>query len=493
VNLKAFQVLTGISLIAIFFMVIIVISLKENIVSLFNYLKNQIGNCKKRLNFFRVSQIKERIRKFLSSNDKQQISCSDNTYENSEMETTKSSNFTENNDVRIELNTVKFSTAIGSSSGFFTTNSRTNEYIRTISNKVKRNIFKFKVKYLSRENQSFFYFSIKIFLICWFVLIQIVFLHSDVFEMQIKDFISKSECRFYTSLCHFFDAYLFEDLVYFVVALFIFISIMFTKRNNRFNQYIYDKHKSYLNSTRYHKPIKSNSIQSHKANVSTWNKLFFRKNQFNMSSPSMPFSINNRAATSAIYILYTYDILNILMSVYTDNLNESFMGVLVPSISNFSGVLVDFLFQILQVCLIGVKFYPILIVLDLSSVNLMINMLTVGYVLFIWMNGIINKVVCSKRQGIVQRGLLKLSKNLHEKLTTSLRSKYDMASRILGLINDEPDTSEKYIFQLKTDIPRLFNQQFTQCNFLFPFTSSYNFINLHLIFRSRWSDKQLEF
>jgi hypothetical protein len=295
---------------------------------------------------------------------------------------------------------------------------------------------------------------------------QIAFMHSNLFEFNIGGGSGDSLFKASLALCTFFDSYLFEELIYFSAAVGIFVLIIFTRRENRFNEYIYEKHKDYLRVTRYHKPV-NDSLTHESGKSSALQRFWQRIRHVNMPSPTTPFSITNRAATSAIYILYTYDILNILMSVYTDNLSESFMSVLVPNVSNFTGVIVDFVFQILQVCLIGVKFYPLLIVLDLNSVDLMINLFTTGYVLFVWLSGLTNKALCSQREGFFKRNLFKLSKNFYEKFTLSLKSKYNMTNSILGLITDEPDASEKYISQLKNSVPRIFNHQFFNTGKLF--------------------------
>ena len=472
----------GLIIAAVFFSLILMISIKNRIMKIMKYSSDKLKKNSLQAQNSSIS-VKENFKAFMTSSMKSDASLADDIeIQNKLIETTSSSRIETasailgmNNKVsHIETGCIKSPMPINEfSSTFLTTQSKAttaNEYVRSLSKKVKQKFVELKFKYFRKERSM--YFLIKHFLVAWLTLIQITCIHLHVFDMQAKQILSdswwfsKSNRHLSARLCSFFDTYLFEELVYLAFAVVIFVCILFTKHTNRFNDYIFEKHKDYLSSSRYHKvgsnPIATQTQES--SSMSTFLCRFLRrKKAAHMPSLSAPFSITNRAAASAVYILYTYDILNILMSVYTDNLTESFMGALLPNIQSLSGVIVDFLFQIMQVCLIGVKFYPILIALDLNNLSLVTNLLAAVYVLFIWSTGLVNKALCSttQRAGFLKRSLLKLSKNLNEKLSERLKAKYELTSRVLSVISDEPNGREKYMSLLREKIPRLFNRQFS--------------------------------
>ena len=73
--------------------------------------------------------------------------------------------------------------------------------------------------------------------------------------------------------------------------------------------------------------------------------------------PSTPFSTSNRFQSAAVYIIYTYDVLNIFMSLFT----TTFTPVYIPYFGDVnlagSGVLVNIVVQFLQVLIIGILLF----------------------------------------------------------------------------------------------------------------------------------------
>ncbi len=72
--------------------------------------------------------------------------------------------------------------------------------------------------------------------------------------------------------------------------------------------------------------------------------------------PSTPFSTSNRTQSACVYVIYTYDVLNIFMSLFT----TTFTPIYLPYIGNVnlagSGVIVNIIIQFLQVLIIGMIF-----------------------------------------------------------------------------------------------------------------------------------------
>ena len=117
--------------------------------------------------------------------------------------------------------------------------------------------------------------------------------------------------------------------------------------------------------------------------------------------PSTPFSTTNRAQSAAVYIIYTYDVLNIFMFVFTGSFlttNLPFFG----QISRTSGILVELVIQFLQVIMIGVKFYPILVVAD-AEPHLLIYLFSAIYMLFIWLTWFFKKALCSRTEAFIKQ------------------------------------------------------------------------------------------
>lgn len=262
---------------------------------------------------------------------------------------------------------------------------------RSFSRLIKKNYNKLIHNYFTNEN--LLYLFIQSSLIIILIITQITLIHQNLISSRLNS------TSLQATACSLLEKYLFEELIYFSLAFILLFVIIIFQRKRRFSNYIMQKHKVYLQSR---KPC------------FILTEIFSFKFLKNFPSPSLPFSISNRASTASVYIVYTYDVLNILMSVYTDNLSSSFLSSISSNVTNLTGVIFDFLFQILQVVLIGVKFYPILVAAD-SDPNVFIYFFSFIYVLIIWFIGLVNKAACAPKEAFFKRTLLKLSSNFSQK------------------------------------------------------------------------------
>jgi hypothetical protein len=109
---------------------------------------------------------------------------------------------------------------------------------------------------------------------------------------------------------------------------------------------------------------------------------FNEKQEFKRTTfpfPSMPFSTSNRSQSAAVYVIYTYDVLNIFAYIYTATTST----VELPWFGRPNGVLFDFAIQIIHVLLIGIKFYPILVVADMEPWSIVYFAASI-YMAIIW-------------------------------------------------------------------------------------------------------------
>jgi hypothetical protein len=125
--------------------------------------------------------------------------------------------------------------------------------------------------------------------------------------------------------------------------------------------------------------------------------------------PSTPFSTSNRGQSAAVYIIYTYDVLNIFMFIYTGQFlsfstNIPFFG----NVGMASGILVEIVIQILQVVMIGIKFYPILIVADAQPSIVIYGFATI-YMGIIWISWFMKKAFCSRTEAFIKQVFKKVS------------------------------------------------------------------------------------
>lgn len=174
--------------------------------------------------------------------------------------------------------------------------------------------------------------------------------------------------------------------------------------------------------------------------------------------PSFSFSTTNRSQAAAVYIIYTYDVLNIFMFIYTSDISSS----LFPLNNDFAGVLFDFFKQILQVLLIGVKFYPILIVADLDP-SILIYLATTIYVSIIWCIRFTNKAFCSHKTAFIETILSEFLKELNKRLTRNIRN-YQRSNSTMGIFpknsNGIQPADDKYISTIRSVFPKIFEQTF---------------------------------
>lgn len=105
-------------------------------------------------------------------------------------------------------------------------------------------------------------------------------------------------------------------------------------------------------------------------------------------------------------MIYTYDVLNIFIFVFTG----SFLSTNLPifgQIGRTSGILIELVIQFLQVIMIGIKFYPILVVAD-AEPHLLIYLVSTIYMLFIWCSWFFKKALCSRTEAFIKQAFLQV-------------------------------------------------------------------------------------
>ena len=171
--------------------------------------------------------------------------------------------------------------------------------------------------------------------------------------------------------------------------------------------------------------------------------------------PSMPFSTSNRILSASVYVIYTYDVLNIFMYIYTANMTT----VDIPLIGRPNGVLFDFAIQIIHVLLIGIKFYPILIVADMDPYAIVYFSASI-YMGIIWTLKLFTKGFCSRTEAFVKRTLKKLSTDVGSVYRYKGSKLKNATNTVMGLFSDDPDPNAKYLNALKKGIPSVFKEYF---------------------------------
>ncbi len=187
---------------------------------------------------------------------------------------------------------------------------------------------------------------------------------------------------------------------------------------------------------------------------------FNAKQQFKSTSfpfPSMPFSTSNRTQSASVYVIYTYDVLNIFMYIYAANMNT----VQLPFVGRPNGVLFDFTIQIIHVLLIGIKFYPILVVADMDPYAVVYLSASL-YMAIIWTLKLFTKGFCSRTEAFVRRTLKKLSSDVGGQLSYKGSKLKNATKTVMGLFSEDPDPNEKYVEALKKGIPSVFKEYFGQ-------------------------------
>jgi hypothetical protein len=147
--------------------------------------------------------------------------------------------------------------------------------------------------------------------------------------------------------------------------------------------------------------------------------------------PISPFSSTNCLQSIAVYIAYTYDILNIFMYLYASYL----VMPIIPYIRKKEGVLVDFVIQIFQVFLIGFKFYPLLAITDLK-VGSLTYFFVFCYVFIILTLKTVNKGLCLRTEVFVKFTLDKINDQLHLSRVRQLHSKLNFTNLLFNTDNE---------------------------------------------------------
>jgi hypothetical protein len=342
---------------------------------------------------------------------------------------------------------------------------------RSISKVMRRSFSNIMQKYFQKEKKSrvmaIVTNLITILPIICLTCFQIICIHSNLLNSFDRRFSSIEKIdSIVKGSCDFLDKYLFEELIYLIFVCIICIVIIAVKKNRRYSEVITKKHHAIIAENAYKENNLAIEFKKEKSETKfsllKVFKIFKSKTSIIAEkltiTPSIPFSLKGRANTAAVYVLYTYDVLNILMSVYAENISASFFsGAL--NVSKFSGVLVDLLFQFCQVFLIGFKFYPILAAADGDS-NPIVYFFTFVYLLFMFTIRLTNKAFCSQKKDFARRTLTKLSKEFTSKLKNGLELRYNISNNILSVFSDDPNPNEKYIEALKGSIPLFFRDAF---------------------------------
>lgn len=171
--------------------------------------------------------------------------------------------------------------------------------------------------------------------------------------------------------------------------------------------------------------------------------------------PSMPFGSSNRAQSASVYVIYTYDVLNIFVYIYTASIST----INIPYFGRPTGILFDFLIQIIHVLLIGIKFYPILIVADMDPYGFVYFCASI-YMSIIWVLKLFTKGFCSRTEAFVKQTLKKLSTEYGTQIKTKLANRYNVSNTVLGLFSDDPDPTKKYLSAIKNVVPSVFKEFF---------------------------------
>ncbi len=272
-------------------------------------------------------------------------------------------------------------------------------------------------------------------------LVQVVLIDMNNLELFNLKRRIKNNSRLITHLCANLERnHYTEEIIYLLFALLFFLLLIFKQKKRRFSNYIIKKFRN-------HQEILEPPTSAANKTKTSLDTLF-------SFIPSFSFSTTNRTQSASVYIIYTYDVLNIFMFIYASDLSSS----LFPLTSDFAGVLFDFCKQILQVLLIGVKFYPILIVADLDP-SILIYLATSMYISLIWAIRFINKAFCSHKRMYFETLLSDLLGDLNRCLNRNIRS-YQRSNRTgLGIFRDSSRPvvpTDEYVNTIRNVFPKIF-------------------------------------
>lgn len=175
---------------------------------------------------------------------------------------------------------------------------------------------------------------------------------------------------------------------------------------------------------------------------------------------SSPFNSENRIQSAAIFIIYTYDVLNIFLYAFNSNkinINIPFYGTIEK------GILIELLIQCIQVIIIGVKFYPLLVV-DESDPNIFLHFFAMSYMFLMWVILLLKKSICFYNSAFLKHLLNTYQNDLKDKVNYSINLKKNLTNTFLVLFPNTESISEKYFNDIKEKIPKLFNTRFMKNN-----------------------------
>ena len=115
--------------------------------------------------------------------------------------------------------------------------------------------------------------------------------------------------------------------------------------------------------------------------------------------------------------------------------------------------------KLIQVIMIGIKFYPILVVAD-ADPNIFICFVSTVYMLIIWVFRFLKKSFCSRSDAFIALTISKLSTQLNDTLRSTFYTRYNASNIALGLFSDDDNPNEKYLSAMKNLIPSVFKEYF---------------------------------
>jgi len=113
------------------------------------------------------------------------------------------------------------------------------------------------------------------------------------------------------------------------------------------------------------------------------------------------------------------------------------------------------------VLLIGIKFYPILVVADMDPYAVVYLSASL-YMAIIWTLKLFTKGFCSRTEAFVRRTLKKLSSDVGGQLSYKGSKLKNATKTVMGLFSEDPDPNKKYVEALKKGIPSVFKEYFGQ-------------------------------
>jgi hypothetical protein len=307
---------------------------------------------------------------------------------------------------------------------------------------------------LNRFNRNKYENIIRLIVISIFCFIQMS-LHT--FKSFIGDYRRKSETL--TKICKY-QLHFSEETVSFCVSVLFIVILIVIQKPKRFSEYIIQTYGPFMKKKFYLEKINTlqneNMSQQEGCCPSFTHFCCFGKNNLFLKFlskillPISPFCSKYLLETIAIYVIYTYDILNIFTYVYSSFLVLPIFQML----RNKGGILVDFIFQIVHVFFIGLKFYPLLVIRDIDE-TCFTNLISFIYTFILLILKMINKALCSRTEVFIQIVL-----NDIYQIDNSSRKHLDNfnLTNLLPAKIDKDELVYEDLMQVK--IPKLFDDTF---------------------------------